>query len=336
MLYRKETKDLTDSEMASARAELDSLQPAIITEDRIKSSIVAYPTMLNGKAISAITNVASQNCHICFSKPSQMNKIVPLKDKPQYDVRSLQYGLTTMHAWIKCMELVLHISYYLEWKKPTIAGATTVQREVIENRKTSIKQQLRDSLGIYIDRIVQGKGTSNTANVGRTFLKNYKIVSEITEVDEKLIKRFYIIMVTLSCGRTINFENFEKYTHNTAKLYVSLYGWYRLPVSIHKILMHGADVARYLMLPIGIMSEEAQESANKIYRSVREHHTRKNLKMNTIRDLINRMIELSDPVISSIRAQRIKVKREELPLEIFRLKLIEDVLLDDSKSFMET
>lgn len=40
----------------------------------------------------------------------------------------------------------------------------------------------------------------------------------------------------------------------------------------NKILIHGAQAAKFMMLPIRIMSEEAQESCNKTYKQVREHN----------------------------------------------------------------
>lgn len=49
-----------------------------------------------------------------------------------------------------------------------------------------------------------------------------------------------------------------------------------MPSSVHKILIHGAEIINNVSLPIGMMSEEAQESRNKDLRNLREHHTRKN------------------------------------------------------------
>lgn len=63
-----------------------------------------------------------------------------------------------------------------------------------------------------------------------------------------------------------------------------------------------------------MMSEEAQEASNKIYKRVREHHTRKHSRTATTTDLMNRMLVLSDPVISSLR-NPIKDNKKELPDE---------------------
>lgn len=63
-----------------------------------------------------------------------------------------------------------------------------------------------------------------------------------------------------------------------------------MPVSVHKILIHGAAIAKAILLPIGIMSEEAQESSNKVYRRIRERHTRKSNRINTTTDLVHMML----------------------------------------------
>ena len=59
-------------------------------------------------------------------------------------------------------------------------------------------------------------------------------------------------------------EKFRAFSIETARLLVKEYGWYKLPPSVHKILIHGADIiSTTAELPIGIYSEEAQETRNK-------------------------------------------------------------------------
>ena len=48
-----------------------------------------------------------------------------------------------------------------------------------------------------------------------------------------------------------------------------------MPVTVHKILIHGAFVISNALLPIGQLSEEAQEARNKDFKRYREIHTRK-------------------------------------------------------------
>jgi len=52
---------------------------------------------------------------------------------------------------------------------------------------------------------------------------------------------------------------------------------------------------------LGKLSEEAQEARNKDYKNIREHHTRKNTRLNTNEDLLHMLLVSFDPYISSMR-----------------------------------
>jgi len=61
---------------------------------------------------------------------------------------------------------------------------------------------------------------------------------------------------------------------------------------------------------------------NKNYKVYREHHTRKNSRLNSNEDLFHNLLISSDPVISTI--QNIpSVKKEQLPPEVKLLLMIE-------------
>lgn len=79
---------------------------------------------------------------------------------------------------------------------------------------------------------------------------------------------------------------------------------------MHKVLIHGAQIADQFMVPIGQLSEEAQEAMNKIIRRTREYHSRKISRVATNTDIIHRLLELSDPLISSKRSVVYKPKYE--------------------------
>lgn len=51
----------------------------------------------------------------------------------------------------------------------------------------------------------------------------------------------YIILQTLSCGRDIDADKFGEYAMETYNRIVELYAWYKMPWSVHRILMHGAQ-----------------------------------------------------------------------------------------------
>ena len=109
----------------------------------------------------------------------------------------------------------------------------------------------------------------------------------------------------------------------TAELYVSLYPWYYMPPTVHKVLIHGAKVIREAIVPIGQLSEEALESRNKDIRKYRKNYTRKCSREKTNEDIFKRLLLSSDPYISQLTVPNIKTKRD-LPNDIKKLLILED------------
>jgi hypothetical protein len=157
-------------------------------------------------------------------------------------------------------------------------------------------------MGLLVDIPKSGdSGTTNDGNTARRFFAAASQSSSIIRISEDLIKMFGVILRTLSCGYAIDVEAFKEYALQTARLNVDTYPWYYMPASVHKILIHGAIIITEAMLPIGQLSEEAQESRNKGLKQFREFHARKMSRVSTNEDLLNRLFITSDPLISSLR-----------------------------------
>ncbi len=82
---------------------------------------------------------------------------------------------------------------------------------------------------------------------------------------------------------------------------VEKYAWYKMPWSVHRVLMHGAQTIAHNVLPIGQLTEEAAEARNKDFRRYREHHSRKINRTTTNQDILNFLLVSSDPLISGMR-----------------------------------
>ena len=137
-------------------------------------------------------------------------------------------------------------------------------------------------------------------------------------MDLNLIFRFKIILEVLACNEEIDSRKFGDYAKETAKIYTTNYPWRNMSATVHKILYHGEDVIKYHLVPLGDLSEEAQEKRNKDYRFYREHNTRKISRNSTNEDLFNILLATSDPFISSIRNQW-KVEHRDLDEEAKKL-----------------
>lgn len=87
-----------------------------------------------------------------------------------------------------------------------------------------------------------------------------------------------------------------------------------MPPTMHKYLIHGPQIISAALLPIGQLSEEAQEARNKDFKKYREHNSRKCSREKTNQDSFNFFLISSDPLITSKRKLK-KRKLEHLPKE---------------------
>ncbi|KAL4154240.1 hypothetical protein QTP88_002065 [Uroleucon formosanum] len=222
-LYAKETKEVTKTEVGRVENEIMKLKSV---ELNINNSVLCINytmlmTMVDGKVINTLTESSSQLCYICKCHPTNMNDLDNIK-RFVVNEDNVKYGMSSLHAWIKFLELVLHIAYKLE-SAATTKRTTSEQKKKIEEKKKEIQFRLWNELGIKVDKVFQGRSTSNTGNVARRFFRNTEKVAEITGIDLNLLNRFSTTLTVIFCGYEINYDEFENYAKDTAELYVKHY-----------------------------------------------------------------------------------------------------------------
>ena len=231
-------------------------------------------TIIDGKVCNTVTETASaMRCFLCKSVPSQFNDIEAMTKK-KIDESELQYGLSTLHCWIRFFECLLNVGYKKELQTWQSRGKES--KEKLELRKTAIRNSFKQELHSLIDFPKPGGSVNtNDGNTVRRFFENFEIAARILEIDETLIYRFYVILQVLPCGLTANVPLFEAYCLETARMFVDLYPWYKMSPTVHKVLIHVPKMIESMILPIGQLSEEAQEARNKDIRNYRENFSRK-------------------------------------------------------------
>lgn len=129
-----------------------------------------------------------------------------------------------------------------------------------------------------------------------------------------LVSNIEVIWRIMGSKYPINAEKFDKLCKETLEVYLSDAGWFNIPPTIHKILVHGKDIIKACPVPIGWTSEEGSEANNKFIRKFLLHHTRKTSHIDTLTDLFHRLLEISDPVLvtKSCKSQK-KEKRKLTP-----------------------
>ena len=270
-IFSKETKDLVKNEEAEIQSQIDVLLPYnnVAENHKIKVSYIMLLTMIDGIICNTLTDTsAASKCFICGATPKQMNTEVGIQKLPK--VENYRFGLSSLHLWIRCFECLLHISYKLPFKCWQVRSEN---KETFETRKKEIQASFKQKMGLLVDKPKPGFGSTNGGNTARKFFNNPEISSKITGIDVDLINNFSLILRVVASGKEINNSSFRHLLQITRQQYLSLYSWYYMPRSVHKLLVHGADIISYFDLPIGLLTEEALEARHKEIQKHRLHHT---------------------------------------------------------------
>ena len=98
-------------------------------------------------------------------------------------------------------------------------------KDDITKKKKKIQEKFREKLGLHIDVVKQGKGTTSDGNTSRRFIENFELSAQITGLNKTLLKNLYIILQAVVSEYEINIGAFRKYAMETTKLFVKLYPW---------------------------------------------------------------------------------------------------------------
>lgn len=180
-------------------------------------------TMIDGKVRHAITGTKSaQRCCICNLTSKNFNNL-ELVEQTDCDRSKLNFGISSLHAWIRFMEWMFHIAYKLndgtgKWQAPSVD-----EKKAVSDRKEEIQNKFKAALGLNIDMPKQGFGSTNDGNTARRFFENVALTSEILNLDEKFITSCKVILQTMASGFAVNIDKFRLYCFEVAKRYVALY-----------------------------------------------------------------------------------------------------------------
>lgn len=314
--FKKESADDTRQELSQLQDAIQHLVPTLTNKATVHHKLLL--TMVDGKVCQAVTHTPSAaSCYICKPRtnPSGMNNLKKIEEK-DVEESALQYGLSPLHLLINTMELILHLGYRMKLKTWMVKG--NGNKEIYQDEKTRIYKELKKDLGLNVDRPAQGSGNTNNGNTARRFFANAEKVSEVTGVDVRLIHRLSILLRTLNSGFEIDSVKYDVYAKETANLYIELYNWYFMPVSVHKMLLHGKQIIDNLCIPVGHASEEGLEATHKLLRNARQHHTCKNSRIRSNTDLIHWLLVVSDPLLAGFRKKSAQ-KNCQLPAEVLAL-----------------
>lgn len=233
LLFRKECSELTKIEVGKMDQQISNLKQTIIQigDESVYVTSTLVMTMVDTKVVNDINGSRSQACFLCGKTGKMLNDELDTSDND--DPINYKYGLSPLHAYIRAMELFLKIAYRLTMPQPTWRVRKT--NNIVQAREKEINSELRKNLGLRISEPIPGGGNTNDGNTARRFFREYKTVSNITGIDINLLERMHTLLVVINCKGNINHVEFQIYAEKTRKLYVTLYGWYPLSPTVHKV-----------------------------------------------------------------------------------------------------
>lgn len=328
--FVKENTDITEEEISFVKNSSKSLRATEVNMNGTNYSVshVFVMTMVDGKVCNAATGTKSTSrCYICGATSKDFNKI---DNQKEISPEAIEFGLSILHARIRLFESILHLAYKLPVKKYR-ERKTENEKKMEHEKKLEIQKRFREETGLLVDLPKANFGNTNDGNTSRRFFEDPKLASDITGINHDLIYRLKVILETISSGHIIDSEKYDKYASDTARLYIDLYPWHPMTPTMHKILIHGAVVIKNALLPIGQLSEEAAEARNKHFRSYRQNFARKFSRENCNRDILNRLLLTSDPLISCMRSVKKRKMQSFLP-ETIALLMPGEPNVDTSES----
>ena len=224
--YKKETVETSILEKDNIESEISSLQPLQLDlpSGRIEVTFKLLFTMIDGKIQSAVTGTTSAaTCPVCRATPKEMNNIQILKNKV-VNKESILMGCTPLHMYIRCFEMLLHISIRKVLPKPEWQIKGAVNQSIAKERKAELKKRFKTEWGMTIltpNR--SSSGNTHTGNLARKFFLNPIKAASLLDLDEMLVRRLSVILFTINCGFSINSEKYRKHCEETFDLYVELY-----------------------------------------------------------------------------------------------------------------
>lgn len=303
--FVKETKETTNALVKGIKNEIDNLDKITfqINNYNINVSFQLLLTMIDGKVSNAITDtVSNAECSFCGDKQADFSNI---SKERVIKKEAASYGISPLHARIRFLEFFLHISYDIKYrlkygKEPKVRNNKELH-SMRESEKQKFQEEFKLLMGLNIDKPLVGHGSTNDGNTARRFFEHYTTTSNITGLDKDLLLRVNVILMAINSTSKVNSTKFGAYAYETMRRIISLYGWRPLTPTVHKVLCHGQFIMENNILPLGELTEEAQEARNRDFKNIQFFHTRKCSRLLQNKDLFNNLLLSSDPAISSIR-----------------------------------
>ncbi|XP_067637052.1 uncharacterized protein [Eurosta solidaginis] len=214
--YEKESSELIKATVSDIKNQIAKLEPTIIEIEEgnvIKIKHDFLLTMVDGKVLNLITNTTSTMKYpICKSQKDFENLDDSITDELYYE-----YGISPLHARIRCMEFVLKLAYTLPQQGEVFDDNTTCKEKQNRRRKI-IQDAFYKEISLRVDCPKYGYGNTNDGNSSRRFYENDEVTARITGVDRDIVKRLGVIINILNCHEQVIGPKFGEYVSKTTEM----------------------------------------------------------------------------------------------------------------------
>ena len=317
--YELEDRESVEEEYERMKEQVDAMLPYSPLEG-ITIHWLGIPSENDGKALTFILDEAAfSSCPLCGGKEkaiSYRNKQFKVKTHVKGKrVNVLMHGLSPTHMWIRSAAFILNLGCYSTIKKPKVQNQE--DKEERARRQNEIADRIKEELNL----VVFGKGPHGggvlEGNTARKLFDNAELLSEVCDVPVELILALRKLCRGAASTQPIDPEKYKRAGEEFERIFFENFlssdnqtSWYWLPCTIHKAVKHGHEIIAALPVPPGLAGEEGSEGQNKYFRSVRKDLTCKVSAERTMKDLYDRLMAKSDPVMNDYVAERVLRKRK--------------------------
>ena len=201
-------------------------------------------TMIDGKVTNdLIKNIATLRCPVCLNTFKGFSNIGPgdfchdgLEDR-------LRLALNPLHSQIKLFDFIKNLSQkkakhdYLQ-KNPAASKGELAKH--VKNVKSNMEREFWKKAKAQIDVVKPGYGTSTTGpNVLRA-IEDSSVCSEILHIDRDFLESIRYLCFVLRSKQKPDEHEWKRNVELVYRKYKKYFIEYSsLPLSIHKIIVHG-------------------------------------------------------------------------------------------------
>ncbi|EAT45104.1 AAEL003578-PA [Aedes aegypti] len=204
LIFSKENAELTKSEVSKMETSIKNLMTTRVVVGDVAVEIAAtlVLTMVDTKVVNDVAGSHSQQCYICHRSGKRLNE--PFNGQKFDAPDLLKCVFSPLHAQIRTMELLLNVSYRLTLPEPS--WRVSEDNTIVKDRQVSIRQALKEELGLRLNEPLPGGGNSNDGNTARRFFREVEKVASITGLNRNLLSRFATLLFTVNCNKEIDEE----------------------------------------------------------------------------------------------------------------------------------